>query len=110
MSSLQRKFKRSQQPAVTAPVPAAPNRLNQYTCEMCGGVITTIDRHEGVTPMFLNCRATAGCSGRSYSSMYRVDPSATPTHEWYKPTGKIRAIDRQHVEMGGLLIRRIEGA
>jgi hypothetical protein len=84
-------------------------RINQYTCEECGGVITTIDRDQGVTPMFLNCRATEGCTGRSVSSMYRVPPGLEPDHEWYKPD-KLPSDPgmRQHVKMGGLLIRKIK--
>ena len=81
-------------------------RINQYTCDACGGVITTIDRVKGTTPMFLNCRATEGCNGRSVSSMYRVSPHLKPEWEWYKPK-KAKGEEREYVAMGGLLIRRI---
>lgn len=82
--------------------------INQYTCQTCGGIITTVDRDEGTTPFMLNCRATPGCSGTMRSAMYQVDQSLSPTFEWYKPTGKIRNRDlREHVQMGGLLIRPI---
>lgn len=84
-------------------------RKNQYTCNKCGGSIITRDLDEGTTSFYLDCRATEGCEGRMISSVYRVDQSLTPTHEWYKPTGKIPAAARQHVAMGGLLIRPIEG-
>ena len=84
-------------------------RINQYTCETCGGVITTIDRVAGTTPMFLNCRATPGCDGRSVSSMYRVSPHLKPEWEWYRPK-KAKGENREYVDMGGLLIRRIEVA
>ncbi len=84
-----------------------PPRINQYTCDTCGGVITTIDRDEGTTPMFLNCRATPGCDGRSVSSMYRVSPHLKPEWEWYRPK-KAKGENREHVAMGGLLIRQIE--
>lgn len=84
-------------------------RINQYTCEVCGGVITTIDRDDGTTPMILNCRATPGCPGTSISSMYRVDQTLTPDHEWYKPARLPRNRNlRDHVERGGLLIRPID--
>lgn len=87
-----------------------PRRVNQYTCGECGGVITTIDRDEGTTPMFLSCRATDGCDGRMSSSCYRVPKGLVPDHEWYKPDKLPREPGmRQHVQMGGLLIRRIEG-
>lgn len=83
-------------------------RLNQYTCELCGGVITTVDRDPGTTPMFLNCRATPGCTGRMVSSMYRVPSGLEPTHEWYKPDKLPRDPGmRDHVQRGGLLIRKI---
>lgn len=82
-------------------------KLNQYTCEGCGAVITTIDRDEGTTPMFLDCRSEKPCGGRMVSSMYQVDQWLQPTHEWYKPAGKVPPVYREHVEMGGLLIRKI---
>ncbi|MBZ0297579.1 MAG: hypothetical protein K8L99_33795 [Anaerolineae bacterium] len=83
-------------------------KINQYTCTVCGGVITTIDRDEGTTAFFVSCYATPECQGPMRSSMYQVDQSLVPDHEWYKPTGKIqnRAL-REHVRMGGLLIRPI---
>ena len=88
---------------------AEPNRLNVYTCQTCGGRIVTIDRHVGTTPFTINCRATPGCDGVMYSSMYQVDESLTPTWEWFKPGGKFRnRAMREHVEMGGLDLRRIE--
>ena len=89
----------------------AKGKKNQYTCNTCGGVITTIDLDEGTTSMFLACRASDDCAGRMISSMYRVDQSLTPTHEWYTPDKlpKDRGM-RQHVEMGGLLIRPVTEA
>lgn len=82
-------------------------RTNRYTCGTCGGHIITVDRDEGVTPMFLNCRATPGCGGRMASEMYLVLDGEAPTHEWYRPTGKVKARDRDYVASGGLLIRPI---
>lgn len=84
-------------------------RINQYTCDTCGGVITTIDRAKGTTPMFLNCRATDGCNGRMHSSMYHVSPTLKPEWEWYRPK-KAKGDEREYVEMGGLLIRKIESS
>lgn len=86
------------------------DRINQYTCRTCGGVITTIDRDEGTTPMMLACRATKGCTGSMFSSMYRVAPYLTPEWEWYKPEKLPKGEMREHVEMGGLLLRKIEAA
>lgn len=83
-------------------------KINQYTCNQCSGIITTIDRDHGTTPFYLNCRATPGCGGSMRSSMYLVDQTLKPDHEWYKPTGKIRnRAMREHVRMGGLDIRPI---
>lgn len=82
-------------------------KINQYTCQHCGGKITTIDRDDGVTPFFLSCRVTQGCRGSMNSSMYQVSQDIKPTHEWYKPTGKVKKIFREHVAMGGLLIRKV---
>lgn len=84
-------------------------RINQYTCDTCGGTITTVDHADGATPMMLACQTSSTCMGRMMSRMYRVDQTLTPTHEWYKPTGKVKKIYRQHVAMGGLLIRKIVG-
>jgi len=84
-------------------------RLNQYTCQTCGQSIITVDRVPGVTPMFIRCRATVGCSGRAHSAFYRVESDQTPTFEWRKPTpAEYEALDaatrEEHVDRGGLLI------
>lgn len=87
------------------------NVVNQYTCMTCGGVITTVDIHQGVTPSMLVCRATLGCEGSMNSHYYRVDQSLTPTHEWYMPDEReMKRLSpgmRQHVESGGLKIRPV---
>lgn len=87
--------------------PAEPNRINVYTCWTCKGEIITIDRHAGVTPAMLACRATEGCPGTMHSHRYQVDKTLTPEWEWFKPR-KPKGAMREHVEMGGLDIRRIE--
>lgn len=82
---------------------------NAYTCQVCNGRIITVHADDGVTPMFLACRAdTPGCDGRMVSGMYRpVDGLAM--WEWYKPTRRaVKRLDppmRQHVEAGGLILR-----
>lgn len=83
--------------------------INQYICQTCGGVITTIDRDDGTTSFMLDCRVTPGCPGRMQSAVYLVDQTLTPNWEWYMPEKlpKERSM-RQHVRMGGLLIRKIE--
>lgn len=83
-------------------------KKNIYTCSTCGAKIITVDLDEGTTPMFLSCRATPNCAGRMSSAMYQVDQTQQPTHEWYKPTGKVRGAFREHVERGGLLIRVVK--
>jgi hypothetical protein len=84
-------------------------RINVYTCQACAGSIVTVDSDEGVTPMFLDCRAGGRCAGRMVSAGYRCDQSLPPTFEWYRPS--LKAARRmgpamlQHVEMGGLALR-----
>ena len=115
MSNKRLQMQRRTKPAPQKPKPmeAAPFddiavRINQYRCELCGGVITTIDRHEGVTPMMLACRATEGCPGTSWSRGYTVDQTLTPDYEWYRPAKLPKNHEaRQYIEMGGLDIRKI---
>ena len=111
MGSRARTLRRQAEKPLSLPAPkaAAPGRLNQYTCRTCGGTITTIDRHEGVTPWSLNCRATEGCDGVMQSHIYRgVDPNTTPEWEWFKPRKLPKGPMYEHVKMGGLDLRRIE--
>ena len=86
-------------------------RLNMYTCRECHGNIVTVDRDEGVTPFMLKCRAWPGCGGPMQSHFYRgVTERETPTYEWFKPTD-LTGLDegmREHVERGGLVLRKIE--
>lgn len=85
--------------------------LNRYTCEQCGDSIITIDRDAGVTPMFLECKATPECAGTMVSSMYR-DVEGVPTFEWRRPSKtQYKKADpgmRQHYDMGGMNIYPIE--
>jgi hypothetical protein len=95
-------------------------RLNAYHCTICGGYIVTIDRDEGVTPMFLACRATRGCPGRSVSMGYPKlpwpahAPEPVPRWEWYRPTLKWARRKGpgmvEYVQRGGLEIREIGAA
>lgn len=104
-------------------------RKNAYHCESCGGYIVTVDRDDGVTPMFLACRVKGDpkdprndCKGTSKSMMYPAEPwpekdgyghaiPTEPTWEWYAPrTDEANAPDRatfEHVQKGGLLLRKI---
>lgn len=90
-------------------------RVNAYVCDVCGGVTTTVDIDEGVTPFTLSCRATEGCKGYSRSQMYPRGVVSTwvpsPSYEWYKPKGKeLRGIhnveELEHIKAGGLMLRR----
>lgn len=105
-------------PAPDAPTLAEPNRINVYQCRKCGGLTVTIDIHVGVTPFILNCRATGregDCGGHAESWFYRtVAGIPPPAWEWFKPVGseyrKLHRAMREHVDMGGLDIRRRTGA
>lgn len=83
-------------------------RINKYRC-VCGYNMVTIDREEGVTPMMVKCN---NCGNMMRSMWYQVDQSLTPTHEWYMPgrrgIRKLGGALREHVEKGGLLLRKIE--
>lgn len=86
-------------------------RLNRYVCRACGGSVVTVDRAEGVTPFYLDCYATEGCGGPMMSSFYRVDGTPLPVLEFYSPDkAERKRLDvptREHVRLGGLLVRRI---
>lgn len=100
---------------------------NAYWCRDCHGYVVTLDVEDGVTPMFLACRVGGEpdkdrCSGTMESMMYPSEPwpdkdgfghaiPTEPTWEWYKPRRreyrKLDAASRDHVDKGGLLLRRI---
>ncbi len=88
-------------------------RVNGYRCRDCGRVTWTLDVHEGVTPMFLGCRAFTGCLGMAESMFYRVPiDHPDPGWEWYKPSkGAARRQEKRfpgsmrHWEQGGLSLR-----
>lgn len=75
----------------------------------CRHQLVTIDRDEGVTPMFKACPQ---CGARLHSTGYPIGAqSATPTHEWYRPSPKAaRRMGpemEQYVKAGGLAFRPI---
>lgn len=86
---------------------------NGYQCKSCGKVTVTVDVHPGVTPAFLDCRRTAGCSGMAVSSFYPSGPRPAnlpePAWEWFRPSSPVlarqTAAAREHVRKGGLLLR-----
>lgn len=88
---------------------------NGYRCMTCGHLTVTVNRVDGVTPMFIMCQAGTACTGRMGSLMYRLPLGApSPSHEWYRPWGgELKRLRRHHPAMfdhvgrGGLLIRKI---
>jgi hypothetical protein len=85
-------------------------KLNIYQCQVCRGMICTVDRDEGVTPFGIDCKAKSGCAGPMLSSFYRVWPRTIPTWEWYRPasTEGMKPAVKEHVSKGGLLLRPIQ--
>ena len=92
---------------------AEKNRFNCYVCTnpICGEVTKTIDRHHGVTPMFLSCPS---CGLRTSSTGYRdIRPDYEPTYEWAIPSLKQCMKMRrepamlEHIFMGGLKLSKI---
>ena len=104
--------------------PATSPRINAYTCNNLHQTIT-IDRDEGVTPMFISCPV---CGQQASSRMYDVASTLEPTHEWYLadeddikkqaeefvkqnkdcPYKNIYNAIKDHTEKGGLSLRKIE--
>lgn len=84
---------------------------NAYVCETCGHRTVTVNACEGVTPYLIRCRFNC-CGGTAKSQLYRISQHERPTFEWYSPEAEERQkLDRhtlQHVEHGGLLLRRLE--
>lgn len=106
-----KKFAKKQMVKSVKPISNPLHKINQYRCKVCEGVITTVQIGEavnGTTPMMLDCHATENCDGTMMSMMYLVSQDLLPDYEWYKPKKlpKDRGM-RQHVELGGLLIRAI---
>lgn len=99
---------------------APAGAINAWKCDKCGRL--TVARHadEGVTPMFLACRASGNvedCGGQAVSSGYPGAP--VPDYimeklewEWYAPDkDEYRSLDsamRYHVDGGGLILRRLD--
>jgi hypothetical protein len=107
-------------------------RINVYICQKCGGHTVTVDVDEGVTPFMIGCRSghfvkfgrgkarvKKSCNGMAHSSFYPRGPKPDyikePAWEWFKPTdadlealyrGDLLEQMREHVEKGGLILRR----
>lgn len=96
-------------------------RENCYTCRQCGGHTVTVDRDEGVTPAFINCRASGregDCRGVAESAGYPEAPRPKhipePQFEWRKyPDKMIEKLplnQREHALRGGLFLVKIGSA
>lgn len=96
--------------------------VNGWTCDECGATTYCVHVDDGVTPMFLGCRATEGCKGTGRSLMYPSPPVPPHVHaaiqwEWYSPDPKEKTelffrnrATFDHVHKGGLLIRALTDA
>ena len=102
----------------------AAGRRNMYRCEQCRRVVFTVNRDEGVTPMFLMCGGVAvpDCDeirrgvprAKLVSAMYDLPGWAKERpadFEWYKPTWEelqekgAGEDEIEHWRMGGLTLR-----
>lgn len=94
--------------------------LNVWKCDACGQFTGAIHVDEGVTPMFLACRRTPGCTGTAVSAMYPadlpipLDVLASVRWEWARAsTTQLKRWRRdrdpmyEHCTRGGLVIRPI---
>jgi hypothetical protein len=92
---------------------------NIYSCPRCGGIVVTIDRDKGTTPMFLTCGKynRGGCGyTMMHSHGYPAGPRPAhippPTHEWYRPDDNElyhhRTAVLEYVRKGGLFLREIK--
>lgn len=88
------------------------SKINTYKCQN-GHETVTVDLVEGTTPMMIRCKqkdedGKHNCTLFAKSGFYMVDQTLTPEYEWYKPDNlkKLNPEERQHVKLGGLLIRK----
>lgn len=82
-------------------------KINTYTCSQ-GHVTVTVNKDTGTTPMMITCR-TKNCGQTSRSAWYNCEQTLHPEYEWFKPVDikKVSKHLREHVKLGGLLIRKI---
>jgi hypothetical protein len=82
------------------------NPVNVYTCSNGHETITThVDG--GTTPFLMQCKKD-GCLQISRSACHRVDQNRVAEWEWFRPDTmtEVPGMLREHVSMGGLLIRK----
>lgn len=90
-------------------------KLNFYTCQGCGRIITTRDLDAGTTPFMIGCHTEGGPCPKGvmmYSAFYRVqempDCHVHTSHVWYRPETLAGITDqwtREHISNGGLILR-----
>ena len=83
------------------------NKINVYKCPN-GHETVTINRADGVTPMFMTCR-NRDCEENATSQMYMCSQDLTPEFEWYRSVNKnvLPPEARKHHDNGGLFFREI---
>ena len=93
--------------------------VNAWECPTCGRLTVAVHVDEGVTPMFLACRAKDGrCQSMGVSLGYRpFDKHAVVEWEWAKPSAtQMKRMHREepdmydHVSRGGLVLRPLTEA
>lgn len=85
-------------------------KINVYSCT-CGHRMVTIDREDGTTPGGMRCKGRR-CHELAWSNWYAAWCQVlTPTHEFIRPDAatyaKLDGPARDHVDQGGLILRRI---
>lgn len=88
------------------------NRVNKYTCQVCGNWVVTVDVDDGHTPFMIRCTETKDCSGMMQSGFYTCEQTLEPAYEWRKPTKteyfQLPMTAREYVDQGGLMIYLIK--
>lgn len=89
------------------------HRKNLYQCERDPShLIVTVDLEPGVTPFSIGCDRCKeeGRTASMKSGMYIVHPLTVATHEWYRPDSMEGQSPwtREHLENGGLILRKRE--
>lgn len=58
-------------------------KINMYTCQVCGRKMITQDKDEGVTPFMIECDVDK-CEGLAHSSFYRFSEKVTSIDYFWK--------------------------
>ena len=89
-------------------------KKNIYLCKSCGHGFVSIDQDEGTTPFTTTC---LNCSKYVESMLYAAPQEMlkdiSPAVVWYTPDkaefANLSKGSKDHVEMGGLLSRVVDG-